>query len=297
MNRYEDRLLKLVVMSDIHLFPTGEVRGDLDTASRFIKAVQDANRLYADADLCVFAGDIADSAEVEAYAQFDRIRSDLILLQRVMLGNHDDRNVYLGCADSPMLDENGFVQGFEDVKGHRILMIDTSEPDVHIRYSLLCEQRLAWIADRLIEARELGLKVILLLHHNPCALQMPVDTYRLNEPDRLLKVLKDSGAEIIQILAGHCHISTAGSWGGYPCATIKGNQHCVETFLRGRTGQQACYSTPAQFGVIVSDGVNCALHFHDYINETTVMDPALFLHKMDQAFEEVDIGSEPITGA
>lgn len=292
MNCYEDRLLKLVVMSDIHLFPKGEVRKSLDTAGRFITAVEDANRLYADADLCVFAGDIADSAEVEAYAQFDLIRKDLNLPQRVMLGNHDDRNVYLGCTDSPMLDENGFVQGFEDIKGHRILMIDTSEPSAHIRHSLLCEQRLAWIADRLAEARDAGLKVILLLHHNPCALQMPVDTYRLSEPGRLLKVLKDSGAEIIQILAGHCHIATAGSWGGYPCATINGNQHRTEPFLRGRTGQQACYSAPAQFAVILSDGINCVLHFHNYIDESTEMDPGFFPNKMDQAFEEVELGSE-----
>ncbi|MEM5477894.1 metallophosphoesterase [Pacificibacter sp. AS14] len=288
MTSYEDRVLKLVVMSDIHLFPKGEIRKELDTAARFTQAIDDADRLYADADLCVFAGDIADSAEVAAYEQFDHIRQVFSVPQRVMLGNHDDRNVYVACSKTPMLDENGFVQGYEDIKGHRILMLDTSEPDMHIRYSLLCNKRLAWIADRLAEAKDLELKVIILLHHNPCAFQMPVDTYRLNEPDRLLKVLKESGADIIQILAGHCHITTAGSWGGYPCATIKGNQHSVEPYFRGRTEQQACYSSPAQFAVILSDTVNCAVHFHDYLNTATVMDPDLFPHKANQLFEDVD---------
>ena len=285
MTTYENRLLKLVVMSDIHLLPPGQVKRELDTVPRFEKAIADLNNRYADADLCVFAGDIADAADREAYALFDQIRSGSDVPQRVMLGNHDNRDVYLDYADAPMLDMNGFVQGYDDIKGHRILMIDTSEPGVQ---SLLCDKRLSWIADRLAEARDQGLKVILLLHHNPCALQMPVDTYRLGDPDRLLTVLKGSGAEIVQILAGHCHIATAGSWGGYPCATINGNQHRVEPFLRGRSGQQACYSSPAQFAVILSDGINCVVHFHNYTDESTEMDPALFPHKWDQAFENLD---------
>jgi Icc protein len=90
-------------------------------------------------------------------------------------------------------------------------MLDTSEPGV-LR-SRLCEQRLARTAECLADAKGQGLKIVLLLHHNPCALQMPVDTYRLAEPEKLLKVLHESGADIIQILAGHCHITSAGSWG------------------------------------------------------------------------------------
>lgn len=285
MSRYEDRLLKLVVMSDIHLLPPGQVNRELDTAARFEVAMADLEARYADSDLCVFAGDIADAGQTESYALFDDLRAGCTLPQRVMLGNHDDRNVYLAQAEAPMRDENGFVQGYEDIKGHRIVMIDTSEPGM---MSLLCDQRLEWTAARLAEARDLGLKVILILHHNPCALQMPVDTYRLDRPARLLKVLKDSGAEIIQIIAGHCHIATAGSWGGYPCATINGNQHRVEPFLRGSTGQQACYSAPAQFAVLLSDGVNCVVHFHNYIDASPEMDPAYFPHKMNQPFEQVD---------
>jgi len=287
MTTYDDRLLKLIVMSDIHLLPPGKIKRGLDTAERFAKAIADVNARYADADLCVFAGDLADEADPEAYILFDRLRAGTQVPQRVMLGNHDRRPVYLDHGQDPMLDENGFVQGFDDIKGHRIVMIDTSEPG---RQSLLCDKRLDWIATRLAEARDKRLKVILLLHHNPAALQMPVDTYRLEPADRanLLAVLDASGADIRLILAGHCHIATAGSWGGYPCATINGNQHRVEPFLRGRTGQQACYSSPAQFAVVLSDGVNCTVHFHNYTDESTEMDPALFPYKWNQAFEEMD---------
>lgn len=286
MSNYTDRLLKLVIMSDIHLLPKGEVKRGLDTASRFKAAIETVNTLHNDADLCVFAGDLTEKSDVGAYALFDEIRAGNNLPQRVMLGNHDDRNVYLEHAKNPMLDENRFVEGYDDIKGHRILMLDSSEPG-KLRGGL-CDQRLSWAAERLAEAKALGLKVILLLHHNPCALQMPVDTYRLAEPEKLLQVLHESGADIIQVLAGHCHITSAGSWGGYPCATISGNQHRVEPFLRGRTGQQACFETPAQYAVIMSDGIDCAVHFQNYVDDSTIMDPVLFPYKMDQKFEILD---------
>ena len=273
-------------MSDIHLLPPGEIKRGLDTSPRFKCAIEDANKFHGDADLCVFAGDITEKADKQAFALFDEIRAGTNLPQRVMMGNHDDRNIYLEHAENPMLDENDFVQGYDDIKGHRVLMLDTSEPGV-LR-SGLCKKRLAWTEERLAEAKAQGLKVILLLHHNPCALQMPVDTYRLAEPEKLLKVLHESGADIIQILAGHCHISSAGSWGGYPCATISGNQHRVEPFLRGRTGLQATFEAPAQYGVIMSDGINCAVHFQSYVDQSVAMDPELFPRKMNQKFEILD---------
>lgn len=288
MSSYGDKLLKLIVMSDIHLLPKGEVQRELDTAPRFKRAIQSLNALHSDADLCVFAGDVTESAHPDAYALLDEIRAGSALPQRVMLGNHDDRTVYLAHAREPMLDANNFVAGYDDIKGHRILMLDSSEPG-ELRGGL-CALRLAWTAARLAEAKERGLKVIVILHHNPCAIQMPVDTYRLAEPEKLLKVLQQSEADIVQIIAGHCHISTAGSWGGYPCATISGNQHSVEPFLRGRTGQQACYDDLAHYAVILSDGVNCALHFQSYVSASTPMRPELFPRKLNQTFETFEPG-------
>lgn len=273
-------------MSDIHLLPKGEVKNELDTASRFIAAIENLNKFHSNADLVVFAGDIADKADLNAYVVFDEIREKNKSAQRVMMGNHDDRNVYLKHTNDPMIDENGFVQGYEDIKGHRIIMLDSSEPG--LLRSGLCDQRLSWTANCLAKAKSLDLKIIILIHHNPCALQMPVDTYRLAEPEKLLNILHDSKADIIQILAGHCHISSAGSWGGYPCATISGNQHRVEPYLRGRTGQQSCFEAPAQYGVIMSDGNNCALHFQNYVEHSKIINPNFFPNKMNPKFEILD---------
>jgi hypothetical protein len=75
---------------------------------------------------------------------------------------------------------------------------------------------------------------------------------------------------------------------GYPCATINGNQHRAESFLRGRSGQQACYTSPAQFAVLMSDGTACVVHFHNYLDDSAEMDQAHFPHKMNQPFKAVN---------
>ena len=276
-------LLKLIVMSDLHLVPAGRTTFGLDTPARFRAALAHAAARHTDADLCIFAGDLTDRADPKAYALFERLRPTLALPQRVLLGNHDDRGVYLSTAVDPMRTETGHVAGTVDLKGHRVMMLDSSEPGVV--QGVLAPEHLDWVALQLADAVAQGLKVIVVLHHEPVALQMPVDTYRLGDPQALKSVLDASGADIRMILAGHCHISTAGSWGGYPCATLAGNQHRVEPFLRGRTGQQACYDGPSQYAVLVSDGLNLAVHFESYTESAEELDPALFPWKMNQPFQ------------
>lgn len=278
-------ILKIVVMNDLHLVAPGTSVPRMDTAKRFEAALESAAERHNDADLCVFAGDIADQAEPDAYLMFDRMRAKYQVPQCVTLGNHDDRNVYLACTENAVTDPNGYVQCTKDIKGHRLLILDSSEPGEE--RGGFPPPKLAWIADQLADASRHGLKVIVILHHNPAALQMPVDTYRLGAPNELLAVLKKSDADVLQVVAGHCHISSAGSWGGLPCATLAGNHHRVEPFLRGRTGRQQCYEGPAQYGVIVSNGSDCAVHFESYVGETEPMDGSLFPKKVDQSFEEL----------
>jgi len=272
-------------MNDLHLVAPGAAAPRMDTTTRFETALKSAAERHQDADLCIFAGDIADQAEPDAYHMFDQKRRLYPVSQCVTLGNHDDRDVYLGSIQGADTDPNGYVQCSRDIKGHRLLILDSSEP--REERGGFPPRKLEWVAEQLAEAKNEGLKVIVALHHNPAALQMPVDTYRLAEPNELLIVLKTSGADILQVVAGHCHISSAGSWGGIPCATIAGNHHRVEPFLRGRTGRQQCFEGPAHYGVIVSNGSDCAVHFESYIGEPKPMDGLLFPKKVDQSFEEM----------
>ena len=48
-------MLKLIVMSDLHILPPEEIKFGLDTAARFRDAISDVRKYYDDADLCVYA--------------------------------------------------------------------------------------------------------------------------------------------------------------------------------------------------------------------------------------------------
>lgn len=285
MSQPHAKLLKIVVMNDCHLVAPGSAMPRIDTTPRFAAALRHATDRHSDADLCVFAGDLADRAEPEAYALFDQMRAGYPVPQCVTIGNHDDRPTFLAHGRDFDTDPHGFVQCRRDIKGHCILVLDSSEPG-QTRGGFE-GQKLDWVKTQLSDAAQKGLQVIVILHHNPAALQMPVDTYRLDAPHVLWSALDQSGARIMQVIAGHCHISSSGSWGGFPCTTIAGNHHSVEPFLRGRTGQQACFESPAHYGVFVSNGIDSAVHFETYWGQDTAMDPALFPHKMNQAFEDL----------
>lgn len=273
-------MTKIIVLSDLHLGPSGSVKFGLDTEERLAKALDDIINLYGDADMCVFAGDIADEADPAAYQLFEKMRTRLSMPQFVMLGNHDDRKVYLEHCKAPMLDPNGFVQGAYEIDNTRVVMLDSSEPG-HVE-GILCPTRLNWLEDQLSIAKDRNQQVVLILHHNPQKLHMPVDRYSLSEPEKLLSVLKASGVHIPLIMAGHCHITAAGSWGGYAVVTISGNQHRVAPFLPGMTGQQACYEGGAQFGIIICEEEHCTVHFHSYVDRNIELPAAMFPWKKDQ---------------
>lgn len=275
-------MLKIIVMSDIHILPEGVVKHGLDTSERFASAIADVNAFHEDADLCIYAGDIVDEGDAASYSRFEKLRAANPIPSLVMMGNHDNRPTYLETADDPMVDDNGFVQGIADIKGYRIVMLDTSEPG-HVD-GILCDDRLTWLAAQLTEAKALDLPVILVLHHPANRLHMPVDTYGLTDADKLLPVLLDSGARIAQIVAGHCHITTAGSWHGIPVATIAGNQHRVELHLRNMTRQQPCFEGPAQFAVLLATKSGVTVHFHNYVDRNVQLPNAMFPWKLDQKF-------------
>lgn len=273
-------MIKIIMMSDLHLEPEGRVKYGLDTAQRFACALDHAARFYGDADLCIFAGDIADKGEPEAYRRFDAMRAQLEIPQVVLLGNHDDRDTYLQVGQAPMICPTEHVQGIRDLGDIRLVMLDSSQPG---RVDgVLDDRRLDWLADELAAAKAEERPVVLVSHHHPQRLHMPVDRYKLTAAEALREVLDASSARIDLILAGHCHIPTAGNWCGYAVATISGNQHRVAPFLPGMTGQQTSYEGPAQFAVILHDGEECVVHFHNYVDRNISLPDAMFPWKRDQ---------------
>lgn len=264
-------MLKFIVMSDIHLSPEGVATNGLDTTKRLQAAIDSANTNHGDADFCIFAGDLADRGEIPAYEILDRMIDQLKMPVVLTLGNHDHRDRFKQVFGTLHDDENGHIQKAIDVKGYRVIIIDSSEPE--IVSGVLCETRLSWLAARLEEAKDRP--VIIVMHHHANDLHMPVDQIKLQDSERFLHVLK-THPDIRQVIAGHVHRQTTGLWHGIPLTTISGNHYDVNAHLPGMPGEPLRLDGPAQYAVVLADEHSTLVHFHDYIHRHAEMADGLF---------------------
>ncbi|MCM2562299.1 phosphodiesterase [Lutimaribacter sp. EGI FJ00015] len=263
--------LKLVVMSDLHLVPEGEVSNTLDTAARLRAAVDSVNTHHADADLCILAGDLADLGEADAYRRLQCIVAPLTVATHLMLGNHDDRPTFLKVMGEDHADENGHVQKVIDIKGHRVILLDSSEPG--LVEGKMCPARLDWLAARLDEA--LDRPVIVILHHHVLPLSMPVDSIILRDGPALVDVLRRH-PDIRQVIAGHVHITTTGVWKGLPFTTLAGGHYNVSVNLPGHADTQDRLEGPGQYAVILAEDDACVVHFENFLDRHPVIAPENF---------------------
>ncbi|NIO42429.1 MAG: phosphodiesterase, partial [Burkholderiales bacterium] len=59
--------MKFVQVTDMHIMPPGQELLGLDPRARLDACIADINANHADAELCVFTGDLAEKDYVEAY--------------------------------------------------------------------------------------------------------------------------------------------------------------------------------------------------------------------------------------
>lgn len=258
--------LKLVIMSDLHLVPEGEVSNTLDTAARLAAAVDSVNTHHADADLCILAGDLADLGEAEAYERLRGIIAPLSVDTHLMLGNHDDRRVFLQVFGNDHADANGHVQKVIDLKGHRIILMDSTEPG--LVGGVICQARRDWLQARLDEAQDRP--VIVVLHHHAMPLSMPVDDIILEDAPAFLDVLK-SHPDVRQVIAGHVHITTTGVWKGVPFTTLAGGHYNVSLNLPSHATPQERLEGPGQYAVVLADDDACVVHFENFLDRHPVI--------------------------
>lgn len=265
-------MLKFVILSDLHIVPEGRVSCGLDTAERFAEAIDHVNRVHGDAAFCLIAGDLADRGDAASYERLKGMLGGFSLPVHLTLGNHDDRETFLSVFGPSEADENGHVNKVIDADGYRVLLLDSSEPALGAA-GTLCENRLAWLAARLEEARDRP--VIVVLHHHANDLLLPVDAIKLDNGPRFVEVLKQH-PDVRQVLAGHVHITTTGLFHGIPFTTLAGSHYNVGVHMNGRNGWQPRFEGPAQYAVVVADEHSVLVHFENYIDRHLVMAPALF---------------------
>lgn len=252
--------MKVVILSDTHLVASGETSRSLDTGERLHQAIIDINTHHADATLCVLSGDLADHGQREAYLRLQNLLAELTVPWRLMIGNHDHRETFLGVFKDTPVDDSGFVQSVYDSPEGRLIFLDSV--DAGEDDGVLCEARLNWFRTRLAEAETQP--VYVFLHHPPCDIGMGVDRVKLRNPDALLGALRQH-TDVRSVFAGHAHHPTSVMWHRHPCYVVGATHYNATLHLTGTPGVgMRCYG-PAYYAVVLIDGDYLAVHHHDFL--------------------------------
>ena len=254
--------LKFLVLSDLHVMPEGELSVTLDTGARFEQAVEAITARYGNADFCVLAGDLADLGQPEAYDRLKAIIDRIPIPVHITLGNHDDRGSFVSVFGANQLAETRKVDKAFDIKGYRIILLDSSEPG---RVDgVLTASQIDWLKARLAEAMDRP--VIVILHHNANALHIESDDIRILEPNAFIDALK-THPDVRQVIAGHVHLTSTAVWRGIAFTTLSGGHyHCTvdqpHVPMRRLTG-------PGQMAYIIGTEDSTTVLFDDYVDGNT----------------------------
>ncbi len=268
-------MLKFIVLSDLHIVPQGDLSHGLCTTERFQQSIDYVNENHNDADFVVIAGDLADHGELAAYERFRTTLGGLKPKVFLTLGNHDDRATFLQ-AFPDMATETGNISHCIDSHDHRVIVLDSNDPDVG-HAGLIDDGQLAWLADRLDEARDRP--VIIVLHHNITPFHVQTDFIILRDNEAFAKVVSRH-PDVRQVISGHVHMTAAGNYRGIPFCTLAGGHYNIDPTLETKSGPVPNpvdrREGPGQLAVVLADADSTVVHMENFLDRHLVMPQAQF---------------------
>jgi 3',5'-cyclic AMP phosphodiesterase CpdA len=117
--------------------------------------------------------------------------------------------------------------------------------------------------------------VIVVMHHHPNRLSLPVDSIPLEDGAGFADLL-NAHPEVRLVLSGHVHLTSCGTWRGVPVATLAGCHYSVAPLLPGMAGEEIRLEGPAQMAVVLADADGVTVHFQDYLHHQRTLAPELF---------------------
>ncbi|MDR3508004.1 MAG: phosphodiesterase [Caulobacteraceae bacterium] len=200
-------------ITDTHVVKTGgRAYGDqVDTNGMLRQAIARLNAFAPRPDLVVITGDLVDHGTPEEYAALKTLLLELELPFYLVIGNHDDRATLMAELDYPHLSGVGpFVQYVVEPYPIRLIALDSTSDEHH--RGEFCEQRLAWLSDRLAEQPDRP--TIVALHHPPFDTGIvTMDALGPGWADGLNAVLAGY-PNVLRVLCGHVHRSIQAVVGG-----------------------------------------------------------------------------------
>ncbi|MDD9877937.1 MAG: phosphodiesterase [Magnetovibrio sp.] len=258
--------MKFIHLTDPHIVARPQKIFDLDVHARLEAAIASINANFADAELCMVTGDISHWGEPDSYGEFVEILNGLTIPWHPLIGNHDARaTMRAALPDAPWTDE-GFLQYALETSAGEFLVLDTLDDGRNTGY--LCEKRLRWLRERLLETQDQGRDVFLFMHHPPFDSGIhAMDMIGMrNKPD--LAAVVQGFAHIRHLFFGHLHRTCHGSWNGLPFSTVKATSHQVATVL-GDASPLVCSTENPAYAVALIDRDTVVIHDHSYMEEDT----------------------------
>lgn len=209
--------MRLIHLTDFHLRDPAGSKNAAQYADFVATCLQELAESCADITCCVVTGDLTEKGEPAAYRWLrDQLKS-LPFRTVPLIGNHDDRDAYLGIFGGQGHDHNGFVQSEMSTPDVRLIFLDTFKPGSHA--GTLCGARLNWLKERLQNSADQP--VLLFMHHPPCKIGVATkDSIMLDNADALDTVLKETG-NVRHIFFGHVHLNVFVNWNGIPATCLE----------------------------------------------------------------------------
>lgn len=219
--------MKIAHVSDIHIHD--ETIMGADPIANFRACLGHLRARHGDVERVVITGDLTHHGRPESYAALRALLAESGLTgdqaPRLLLGNHDDRDVYFSAFPDAPRDPNGFAQWTEDTPAGRFIYLDTLEPGTHA--GRLCRARLAWLERALEAAANDGRSAHLFMHHNPTPVHVAnADLIGLEDGASSLRdLLSAFPGQVRHLYFGHCHFTLSGSIRGVPFSAPRPTSH------------------------------------------------------------------------
>ena len=211
-----------IQLTDLHLrAPAADLGEDYHAkfVSNCLRKLADA---YPDADVCVITGDLTDQGEQGAYQWLKGQLNDLPFPTIPLVGNHDDRNVFLETFGTHVVEDHGFVQGEFHTDDAVLIFLDTLKPGSDA--GTLCNTRLRWLDESLQANRNKS--VTIFMHHPPCKIGDPdKDQIRLDNAHAFGSVLGNP-SNVGHIFCGHVHRNFSTIWNKIPVSCLDAPRVC-----------------------------------------------------------------------
>ncbi|CDZ68151.1 3',5'-cyclic adenosine monophosphate phosphodiesterase CpdA [Neorhizobium galegae bv. orientalis] len=215
--------MRIIHVTDTHLIAPGNLLFGIDPMQRLEAVLRKIEADFSDADLCVISGDLADAGEPKAYQMLRNRLATFPIATRLWIGNHDDRGNFRSVFPEAATDNDGFIQGFDDIEGTRLIYLDTLEPGAIQGH--LCDKRLAWLKRTLEGAADK--RVVIFTHYPFLSVGLPhCEKILLSNPIDVMPLLHAHN-DVRHIFCGHVHVATAGQWEGIPFTISAGTCHHI----------------------------------------------------------------------